>query len=42
MRKLTTLLLLLPPMLVATGHLLADSKGDDHDRAYHDNARGMR
>jgi uncharacterized membrane protein YkoI len=34
MRKLTTLLLLLPPMLVATGHLLADSKGDDHDRAY--------
>lgn len=32
MRKLTTLLLL--PMLVATGHLTADSKDDDHDRAY--------
>lgn len=32
MRKLTTLLLL--PMLVATGYLQADSKGNDHERAY--------
>ena len=32
MRKLTILLLLLP--MLATGHLLADSKDDDHERAY--------
>jgi uncharacterized membrane protein YkoI len=33
MRKLTILLLLIP-MLVATGHLLADSQNGDHERAY--------
>ena len=32
MRKLTILLLLLP--MLATGHLLADSKDNDHERAY--------
>ena len=32
--RILTILLTLLPLLVATGHLLADSKSDDHDRAY--------